>query len=59
LERYGTTLAERDILVVSESGIHQPTDLQKVVKAGAQAVLIGESLVKQPNPQQAIAELFV
>jgi indole-3-glycerol phosphate synthase len=59
LKKYGTALAERDILVVSESGIHQPVDLETVRVAGAAAVLIGESLVKQPDPAQAIAELFV
>ena len=58
LKKYGTALAERDILVVSESGIHQPVDLEIVRAAGAAAVLIGESLVKQPDPAQAIAELF-
>jgi indole-3-glycerol phosphate synthase len=58
LKKYGTALAERDILVVSESGIHQPLDLETVRVAGAAAVLIGESLVKQPDPAQAIAELF-
>jgi indole-3-glycerol phosphate synthase len=58
LKKYGAALAERDILVVSESGIHQPTDLATVRVAGAAAVLIGESLVKQPDPTQAIAELF-
>jgi indole-3-glycerol phosphate synthase len=58
LEHYGQVLTERDILVVSESGIHQPADLQKVARAGVNAVLIGESLVKQPDPQQAISDLF-
>jgi indole-3-glycerol phosphate synthase len=58
LKKYGAALAERDILVVSESGIHQPGDLSTVRAAGAAAVLIGESLVKQPEPAQAIAELF-
>jgi indole-3-glycerol phosphate synthase len=58
LKKYGTALAERDILVVSESGIHRPEDLAIVHLAGASAVLIGESLVKQPDPAQAIADLF-
>ncbi len=58
LKKYGVALAERDILVISESGIHQPVDLETVRVAGAAAVLIGESLVKQPDPAQAIAELF-
>jgi indole-3-glycerol phosphate synthase len=53
-----TALTEREILVVSESGLHQPADLQRVQQAGASAVLIGESLVKQPDPGAAIAQLF-
>ena len=51
-------LAERNITVVSESGLHQPEDLEFVRKAGAKAVLIGESLVKQDDPQAAIKNLF-
>lgn len=51
-------LQERGILVVSESGLHTPEDLQLVQQAGAAAVLIGESLVKQPDPAAAIAALF-
>jgi indole-3-glycerol phosphate synthase len=58
LAKYGQVLADRDILVVSESGIHQPADLRTVQAAGAAAVLIGESLVKQPDPAVAIAQLF-
>jgi indole-3-glycerol phosphate synthase len=52
------TLKERDILIVSESGIHTPQDLATVRDAGVNAILVGESLVKQPNPTQAIADLF-
>ncbi|PSB58135.1 indole-3-glycerol phosphate synthase TrpC [filamentous cyanobacterium CCP1] len=51
-------LQESGVLVVSESGLHTPEDLQFVRQAGAAAVLIGESLVKQPDPAQAIAALF-
>ncbi|MCG6135412.1 MAG: indole-3-glycerol phosphate synthase TrpC [Nostoc sp. LLA-1] len=54
----GSQLQERNILVVSESGLHTPDDLHLVKQAGVSAVLIGESLVKQPDPQQAIANLF-
>lgn len=54
----GSQLQERDILVVSESGLHNPEDLSVVSQAGARAVLIGESLVKQPEPEVAIAKLF-
>ena len=51
-------IKERGIHIVSESGIHTPQHLQQVQQAGANAVLIGESLVKQDDPQQAIADLF-
>ncbi len=51
-------LAARNITIVSESGLHTKADLQFVRKAGATAVLIGESLVKQEDPQQAIKDLF-
>jgi len=54
----GNQLQERGILVVSESGLHTTADLDKVTSAGAAAVLIGESLVKQPDPAGAIAALF-
>ncbi|MDM9382839.1 indole-3-glycerol phosphate synthase TrpC [Chlorogloeopsis sp. ULAP01] len=55
----GKELQERNILVVSESGIHTPDDLDVVENAGVSAVLIGESLVKSPDPKLAIANLFV
>lgn len=51
-------LQERGILIVSESGLHTPADLDLVGQAGAGAVLIGESLVKQPDPGLAIRSLF-
>lgn len=54
----GSQLQERGILVVSESGLHTPNDLNLVAQAGAGAVLIGESLVKQPDPTEAIAALY-
>lgn len=51
-------LQQRDITIVSESGLHSATDLNTVKEAGAKAVLIGESLVKQDDLVQAIANLF-
>ncbi len=65
----GTTqqlLAERqqqlqslDITVVSESGLYTPADLALVAEAGARAVLIGESLVKQTDVEQAVRTLVI
>ena len=51
-------IEQRNITVVSESGLHTPQDLKTVKEAGAKAVLIGESLVKQENIQQAVSNLF-
>ncbi len=58
LAEKGEQLQQRNILAVSESGLHQPADLALVAQAGAKAVLIGESLVKQPEIENAIAQLF-
>ncbi|MBE9207877.1 indole-3-glycerol phosphate synthase TrpC [Nostoc sp. LEGE 06077] len=54
----GEQLQKRNILVVSESGLHTPEDLSVVTQAGASAVLIGESLVKQPDPELALARIL-
>ncbi|MBW4619074.1 MAG: indole-3-glycerol phosphate synthase TrpC [Cyanosarcina radialis HA8281-LM2] len=51
-------LQERDILVVSESGLYVADDINLVAQAGAGAVLIGESLVKQLDPGAGIIALF-
>ena len=50
-------LRSQNILVVSESGLHTPADLSLVEAAGASAVLVGESLMRQPDPAVALAEL--
>jgi len=52
-------LQARNILVVSESGLYTSADLQQVSGAGAGAVLIGESLMRQPDPGAALAQLLV
>ncbi len=51
-------LQSRDLLIVSESGIHGPEHVQAVHAAGAKAILVGESLMKQPDPGKAIGELL-
>lgn len=53
----GSEIRDRGILVVSESGLHTPADLNLVAKAGAEAVLIGESIVKQPDIAEALTKL--
>ncbi len=58
LEARKEVLQSRNILVVSESGLHTRKDLDFVKDAGAEAVLIGESLVKESDLQAAIKNLF-
>ncbi|MEO1593128.1 MAG: indole-3-glycerol phosphate synthase TrpC [Cyanobacteria bacterium J06632_22] len=45
-------------VVVSESGIHTSADVKTVAAAGAGAILVGESLMRQADPGQAIAQLI-
>ncbi len=47
-----------DLPVVSESGIHTPADLQQLRSWGVRAVLVGEALVTQPDPGQAVRSLL-
>ena len=48
----------RRITIVSESGLYTPADLSFVAKAGATAVLVGESLVRQTNLERAVKDLL-
>ncbi|MGB9030059.1 MAG: indole-3-glycerol phosphate synthase TrpC [Acidobacteriaceae bacterium] len=43
---------------VAESGIHTAADIQTLRAAGFDAFLIGESLMRQPNPGAALEELL-
>ncbi|MEL6555229.1 MAG: indole-3-glycerol phosphate synthase TrpC [Cyanobacteria bacterium J06621_11] len=58
VEKFGDAIAQKQILLVGESGIHTYEDVQTVTKAGAKAILVGESLVKQPDPGAAIGKLL-
>lgn len=44
-------------LLISESGISTPADIQRVARAGASAVLIGEALVTAPDIGARVAQL--
>ncbi len=47
-----------DLPIVSESGIHSSADLQQLRAWGVRSVLVGEALVKQPDPGQAARHLL-
>ena len=44
--------------VVTESGINTPEDMRKMLDAGVRRFLIGESLMRQPSPHDALAILL-
>jgi indole-3-glycerol phosphate synthase len=46
-----------EVVKVAESGVRGPLDLIEYAAAGADAVLVGESLVTVRDPRQAVAEL--
>lgn len=61
--RLETTLELLDRLpvsveVVTESGIAQPADVQRMMKSGVRRFLVGESLMRQPSPATALRQLI-
>jgi indole-3-glycerol phosphate synthase len=46
-------------VAVSESGIFSATDVERVVRAGAHAVLVGEALLKAPDVRAKMRELML
>ncbi|NVB80142.1 MAG: indole-3-glycerol phosphate synthase TrpC [Kofleriaceae bacterium] len=47
-----------DTILVGESGIRSSADVRALGEAGAHAVLVGEHLMRQPSPGQALRELL-
>jgi indole-3-glycerol phosphate synthase len=46
------------IVKVAESGVRGPSDMLEYARAGASAVLVGESLVTGGRPREAVADLI-
>ena len=47
-----------DRIVVTESGIFAPSDVARMREAGVQAFLVGEALMRSPDPGGELARLF-
>lgn len=45
------------VVTVAESGVRGPHDVIEYARAGADVVLVGEALVTQGNPRQAVADM--
>ena len=50
-------LIPEDVLFVSESGVKDAQDVRRVREAGADAVLIGETLMRAENRMEKLREL--
>jgi indole-3-glycerol phosphate synthase len=51
-------LKDRGITTISESGLHDRSQLDRVVSWGVDAVLVGEALIKQPDIERAVRGLM-
>ena len=50
-------LVPADRVLVAESGITGPTDVKRFVAEGARVVLVGEALVRDGAPREAVAAM--
>jgi indole-3-glycerol phosphate synthase len=55
---YGAQVRAKGALLVSESGLFNRDDLDRVVSAGADAVLVGEALMRQSDVTAALETLI-
>jgi len=49
----------KEVVLVAESGIHGTEDARRMRDAGADAVLVGELLMRSDDPAAQIRELVV
>ncbi|MEM9580447.1 MAG: indole-3-glycerol phosphate synthase TrpC [Pseudomonadota bacterium] len=56
--RHLSRLVPEDRLIVSESGLNSPADLADMARYGARCFLIGESLMRQDDVEQATRDLL-
>ncbi|MEY2409400.1 MAG: indole-3-glycerol phosphate synthase, partial [Verrucomicrobiota bacterium] len=47
-----------EVVLVAESGIHTRADVTRLIGCGAQAVLVGESLIREGNIPQKVRALL-
>jgi len=51
-------LVPENVVLVAESGIHTPADARRLREAGADAILVGEALMRSADPAAQISELL-
>jgi indole-3-glycerol phosphate synthase len=52
-------LVPKEVVLVAESGIHTPDDARRMREAGADAILVGEALMRAGDPAARIRELTI
>ena len=55
---FGVRLQEQGVFLVSESGLFERSDLDRVQSAGAAAVLVGEALMRQADVEAGLRTLL-
>ncbi|MCA1054469.1 indole-3-glycerol phosphate synthase TrpC [Rossellomorea aquimaris] len=58
-ERLARIVSDDEIVLISESGIGSPHDSERVSKAGAHGVLVGETLMRSEDAGETLASLRV
>ena len=51
------SMIPKGTLFVSESGVSGPEDVERLAQIGADAVLVGEALMRAADKKQALSEL--
>jgi indole-3-glycerol phosphate synthase len=51
-------LMPRDVIAISESGLHTSDDLKRLLAVGYKGFLIGESLMRAEHPAEALSQLL-
>ena len=51
-------MAPSDCLLVTESGIHTPADIETMQDNDINTFLVGEAFMRAPDPGQKLKELF-
>lgn len=58
-ESLGSMVKDRDVILISESGIRDEQDCRRAVNAGANGVLVGETLMRSDDPKATLSSLKV
>lgn len=56
-ERIAARIHDPEVVLVAESGIAGPADVARLERAGARGFLVGESLMREPDPGRALEAL--